>query len=145
LQATQGLGQTYGQQAGIEQQGLGQAMQAYGTVMPAMYQATNMPWENQLAAGQYMQNYNQQVLQGQIAQYNALQMQPWNALQMEAGILQGAGSLGGTQVTAQTPLQASLAQRLAGGALVGAGLGSAVPGLGTGLGAGVGALAGAFL
>jgi hypothetical protein len=145
LQATQGLGQTYGQQAGIEQQGLGQALQAYGTVMPAMYQATNIPWQNQLAAGQYMQNYNQQVLQGQIQQYNALQNYPWDQLARESAILSGAGSLGGTQVTAQTPLQASLTARLAGGALVGAGLGSAIPGLGTGLGAGVGALAGAFL
>jgi hypothetical protein len=144
LQATQGLGQTYGQEAGILQQGIGQGLQATGMI-PALGQAQYLPAEMALAGGQYMQDYNQQVLQGQIQQYNALQMQPWNALQMEAGILQGAGSLGGTQVTAQTPLQASLASRLAGGALVGAGLGSAVPGLGTGLGAAGGALAGAFL
>ena len=104
-----------------------------------------VPAQEQLAAGQYMQNYNQQVLQGQIDEYNAMQNYPWAQLQREAGILQGAGSLGGTSVTAQTPLQASLASRLAGGALVGAGLGSAVPGLGTGLGAAGGALAGAFL
>jgi hypothetical protein len=144
LQATQGLGQTYGQQAGIAQQGIGQAMQWAGAI-PGITQAAYIPSQQTLAGGQYMQNYNQQVLQGQIDQYNALQNYPWAQLQRESAILSGAGSLGGTSVTAQTPLQASLAQRLAGGALVGAGLGSAIPGLGTGLGAAGGALAGAFL
>jgi hypothetical protein len=144
LQATQGLGQTYGQQAGIAQQGLGQALQ-YAQGLGPLAQAQYLPYEMQTAAGQYMTNYAQQGLQGAIQQYNAQAMFPWENLQRENALLSGAGTLGGSTVTAQTPLQASLAQRLAGGALVGAGLGSAVPGLGTGLGAGVGALAGAFL
>jgi len=145
LQATQGLGQTYGQQAGIAQQGVGQALQWAGA-LPTIEQAPYIPSQQLLAGGQYMQNYNQQVLQGQIQEFNALQNAPWVPLQMESAILSGAGSLGGTQVTAQTPLQASLASRLAGGALAGAGLGSTFGGpLGAGLGAGAGALAGAFL
>jgi hypothetical protein len=144
LQATQGLGQTYGQQAGIAQQALGQAGQ-FAQMMPTIAQGAYLPAQEQLAAGQYLQNYAQQGLQGQIEEYNALQNYPWAQLQRESAILSGAGSLGGTTVTAQTPLQASLAQRLAGGALVGAGLGSAIPGLGTGLGALGGAAAGAFL
>jgi hypothetical protein len=144
LQATQGLGQTYGQQAGIAQQGLGQAAQWAGAIAP-IAQAGYIPAEQLLAGGQYMQNYNQQVLQGAIQQFNAQAMFPWEQLQRENALLSGAGTLGGSTVTAQTPLQASLAQRLAGGALVGAGLGSAIPGLGTGLGAAGGALAGAFL
>jgi hypothetical protein len=144
LQATQGLGQTYGQQAGIAQQGIGQAMQWAGAI-PGMAQAAYLAPEQLIAGGQYMQNYNQQALQGAIQQYNAQAMFPWEQLQRENALLSGAGTLGGTTVQAQTPLQASLAQRLAGGALVGAGLGSAIPGLGTGLGAAGGALAGAFL
>ena len=144
LQATQGAGQTYGQMAGIYQQGLGQSLQAMG-MMPNMMQAQYTPAQEQLAGGQYMQDYNQQVLQGQIAEYNAMQQYPWTQLQQEAGILQGAGTVGGQQVTAQTPLQASLAQRLMGGALVGGGLGSTLGPAGTAGGAGLGALAGAFL
>jgi len=144
LQATQGLGQTYGQQAGIAQQGLGQALQ-YAQGLGPLTQAQYIPWEMQVGAGQYLQDYAQQQLQGQIQEFNAAQNAPWVPLQMESAILSGAGSLGGTQVTAQTPLQASLASRLIGGSLAGAGLGSAIPGIGTGLGAGVGALAGAFL
>jgi len=144
LQATQGLGQTYGQQAGIAQQGLGQAYQ-YAQGLGNLANMQYIPYQNMLAGGQYIQNFAQQQLQGQIQEFNAAQNAPWVPLQMESAILSGAGSLGGTQVTAQTPLQASLASRLAGGALAGAGLGSAIPGIGTGLGAGVGALAGAFL
>ena len=70
LQATQGLGQTFGQAAGIQQQGIGQAMQGIG-LMPQLGQAQYLPSQEQLAAGQYMQNYNQQILQGQIQEYNA--------------------------------------------------------------------------
>jgi hypothetical protein len=144
LQASQGLGQTYGQQAGIMQQGIGQGIQAYN-MMPNFAQGAYVPSQMELAAGQYQQNFTQQQLQGAIQQFQANAMFPWEQLQRESALLSGAGSLGGTTVQAQTPLQASLAQRLAGGALVGAGLGSAIPGLGTGLGAGAGALAGAFL
>ena len=145
LQATQGLGQTYGQQAGIYQQGIGQGMQALQGMGP-LAQAAYTPGQMQLAAGQYLTDYGQQTLQGQIAQYNALQAYPWQQLQRESAILSGAGTLGGEQVTAMTPQQTSLMSRLAGGALVGGGLGTSIGGpVGGGLGAGIGALAGAFL
>ena len=80
LQATQGLGQTYGQEAGIAQQATGQGMQALG-MMPTIAQAEYLPSEQLLAAGQYMQNYNQQVLQGQIAEQQAMAQYPWTQLQ----------------------------------------------------------------
>ena len=143
LQATQGLGQTYGQMAGILQQGTGQAMTAMGMI-PGLAQAAYIPSTAEVSANQYMQDYAQQALQGQIAEYNAQQAYPWQQLQRESAIQSGAGTLGGTTVTAQTPLQAPLGQRFLGGALVGGSLGSAT-GLGALPGAGLGALAGAFL
>src|SRR5262245_51809371 len=144
LQATQGLGQTFGQMGGINQQALGQAM-GLEQLYPMLANAQYTPAQNWLAGGQYLQNFQQQQLQGQIQQYNAMQNYPWDQLARESAILAGAGNLGGTTVTAQTPLQASLGSRLAGGALLGGSLGSAIPGIGTGLGALGGAAAGAFM
>ena len=158
LAATGGLGQTYnmmgglaGQQAGLEAgiaglygQGLARAGQ-WAQAAPGFAQAQYQPYQNMMDIGQYMQSRAQQDLQGQIALYNAQQAYPWQQLEREAAILAGAGQLGGTTVTAQTPMQASLGSRLAGGALLGASLGSAIPGVGTGLGALGGAAAGSFL
>jgi hypothetical protein len=62
-----------------------------------------------------------------------------------AGVLSGAGGLGGTKITAQTPGQASTLQRLLGGGLAGAGLGSSFGPLGAGVGALGGAALGGFL
>src|SRR5215475_10340707 len=113
-QATSGLAQTGQTSAQIYQQGLGQ--------IPGLMQAEYLPAQQQLAVGQYYQDRAQQDLQGQIAAYNAQQAWPWQQLERESAIIGGAGQLGGTTVTSQTPVQAPLAQRLLGGALVGGGL-----------------------
>jgi hypothetical protein len=143
-QATQGLGQTMGQITGIGQAGLQQAGQ-FAQQMPGLMQGQYIPIQQQIAAGQYMQDRAQQELQGQIQQYNVQQAYPWQQLEREAAILAGAGQLGGTQVTAQTPQQAPALQRLLGGALVGGGLGSSLGPMGTLGGAGIGAGLGYFM
>ena len=114
--------------------------------MPGLAQAEYTPAQMALSGGQYAQDYAQQALQGQISEFNAAQMFPWQNLERFNAIMSGAGQLGGTQVTAMTPQQPSLMSRLAGGALVGGGLGSTIGGpVGAAGGAGLGALAGAFL
>jgi hypothetical protein len=142
--ATQGLGQTYGQIAGLGQGGM-QAAGQWAQNMPGFMQGQYLPAQQTLATGQYMQDRAQQELQGQIALYNAQQAYPWQQLERQAAIMAGAGQLGGTQVTAQTPQQAPTLQRLLGGALVGGGLGSSFGPVGTGLGALGGAGLGYFL
>jgi hypothetical protein len=144
LAATQGLGQTQGQIAGIGQSGLQLAGQ-FGQQIPGLMQAQYLPIQQQMAAGQYMQDRAQQDLAGQIQLWNAQNAYPWQQLEREAAILAGAGQLGGTQVTAQTPQQAPALQRLLGGALVGGGLGSAFGPVGTGVGALGGAGLGYFM
>src|SRR5262245_53313618 len=136
-QATSGLAQTGQTSAQIYQQGLG--------MVPQLMQAQYLPGQEQLGVGQYYQDRGQAELAGQIQQFNANQISPWNQLQRESAIIGGAGNLGGVTVTAQTPQQAPLAQRLLGGALVGGGLGSSMGPMGTVGGAGLGALAGGFL
>jgi hypothetical protein len=148
-QATSGLAQTGQTAADIYNRGLGMAG-TYSQLLPQLGQAqyaTQMGGAQAIQApGQFYTNYAQQALNNQIAQYNAQQAYPWQQLERESAILAGAGQLGGTTVTAQTPMQAPLAQRLLGGALVGGGLGSAIGGpFGAAGGAGLGALTGAFL
>jgi hypothetical protein len=131
--------------ADIYNRGLAMAGQYAGQI-PGYAQAQYAPYQQMANVGAYAQGRAQQDLQGQIALYNAQQAWPWQQLERESAILAGAGQLGGTTVTAQTPLQASLPQRLLGGALVGGGLGSTIGGpLGAGLGALGGAGIGAFL
>jgi hypothetical protein len=143
-QATGGLAQTYQQQAGLYNQGLQQAGQ-WAQAEPGFYQASLAPMQTELAAGDILGQRAQNDLNAQIAQYNAQQAYPWQQLEREAAILAGAGQLGGTQVTAQTPQQAPTLQRLLGGALVGGGLGSSFGPVGTGVGALGGAGLGYFL
>lgn len=143
--AQAGIGQ---QQANIGFQGLNQAGQ-WAQLLPQLWQqqmqTEYMPYQMQMGLGQFAQDRAQQELQGNISLYNAQQAADWQNLQRYAAILAGAGSLGGSTVTAQTPQQAPLAQRLLGGALVGGGLGSAFGPIGTGAGALGGGLLGGFL
>jgi hypothetical protein len=133
-----------GQLQSIYQGGLQTAGQ-WAQAEPGLFQASQAPSQLMLGAGQYMQDRAQQDLNAQIALYNAQQAYPWQELERNMAIMAGAGQLGGTTVTSQTPMQAGLTQRLLGGALVGGGLGSAIPGIGTGLGALGGGLLGGFL
>jgi hypothetical protein len=143
-QATGGLGQTYQAQAGLYNQGLQQAGQ-WAQAEPGLFQASLAPAQAVMGIGEYMQGRQQQDVNAQIALYNAQQAYPWQQLERESAILAGAGQLGGTQITAQTPQQAPTLQRLLGGALVGGGLGSSFGPVGTGVGALGGAGLGYFL
>jgi hypothetical protein len=143
-QATGGLGQTGASAADIYGRGLSQAGQ-YAQMIPGLAQAQYLPAQMQMGAGDWLQNYQQQALQGQIAEYNAVEAYPWQQLQRANAIFGGTGALGGTQITAATPQQAPALQRLLGGALVGGGLGSAFGPVGTGVGALGGAGLGYFM
>jgi hypothetical protein len=144
-QATSGLAQTGQTTADIYDRGLRMAGQ-WAQLAPGLQQAQYVPGQMSMAAGEYNAQRAQQALNDQINLWNAQQAYPWQQLQRESAILAGAGQLGGTTVTAQTPMQAPLGQRLLGGALVGGGLGSTIGGpFGAAGGAGLGALTGAFL
>jgi len=127
-------GGVYGGMADIYSRGLGQAGQ-FAQQIPGLMQAQYMPYQQQMGWGQYNQDRQQADLNAQIKLYNAQQAYPWEQLARESAIVGGAGGLGGTSVTAQTPQQAPALNRLLGGALVGGGLGSAFGPVGSGVGA----------
>lgn len=86
----------------------------------------------------YFGNLDQQNLTDQVNRWNFNQAQPWQQIQNENGILNGAMALNGS--TTQAP-GASLGRSLLGGAAGGAAMGTAImPGWGTAIGAGAGAL-----
>lgn len=86
----------------------------------------------------YLGNLDQQNLTDQVNRWNFNQAQPWQQLQNENGILNGAMALNGS--TTQAPGN-SLGRSLLGGAAGGAAMGTAImPGWGTAIGAGAGAL-----
>lgn len=141
LAATQGFGGVQQSLADLYGQGLQRAGQ-WSQLMPTL-QAAQFAGADKLAGyGEYMTQRAQQQLADQIKLYNAQQAYPWEQLARYSAISQGAGGLGGSQVTtAPGPQQPSLLQSGLGGALAGASLGSifGVPG------AGVGALGGGLL
>jgi hypothetical protein len=139
-QAQAGIGQ---QQANVYNQGLNTAAQWAGLIPNLWNAAQNLqyqPYQMQMGLGQYAQDRAQQQLAGGINYYNAQQAADWQNLQRYAGILAGAGQLGGTQVSTSTQ-SIPLSQRLLGGTLAGAGVGSIFGPVG----AGVGALGGGLL
>lgn len=149
------LAQDYQNRQQLRQQAAGSLADLYGTglqtagkfaqIAPTVMEASYLPAQHMADLGQFYTQYAQQALNDQIKQYNALQAYPWEQLQRYAGILSGAGSLGGTTVTTSPgPQNPSTLQRVLGGSLAGASLGSAIPGIGTGIGALGGGLLGLF-
>lgn len=162
LQGTSQLGQVFGQQGQVANQMgglLGQRAQMYGAqndlasqaaqragqwaqMMPTLDQAHLAPASAALGAGEYQRSIEQQNLDAARNLYTAQQAYPWEQLNREAGILSGAGQLGGTTVANVAQAQAPLLNRLLGGGLAGAGIGSAFGPVGAGIGAAGGGLLG---
>jgi hypothetical protein len=129
MQATGAMGDIYSQ--GLQR--AGQASQLIPTLDEARYGSA----AHLMDLGQQQRSYDQALLDQQLKIWNAQQALPWESLQRYAALAQGAGGLGGTQITSSPgATQPSSTQRILGGALAGAGLGSAIfPGVGTGIGA----------
>jgi hypothetical protein len=127
-------GDIYGQ--GLQR--AGQAAQLIPSLDQARYSNAGMLMD----LGQQQRSYDQALLDQQLKLHNAQQAQGWEGLQRYAALAQGAGGLGGTQITS-TPgaTQPSTMQRILGGGLAGAGMGSMFGPVG----AGVGALGGGLL
>lgn len=103
-------------------------------------------WNNlnqRASVGDYMDQYQQRLLDDQVNKFNQQQQQPWQQLQNYNQILNGAMSLNG-QTQNQSGGSGGLRSAL-GGAAGGAALGTAImPGWGTAIGAGAGALMSLF-
>jgi hypothetical protein len=134
MQATGAMGDIYGQ--GLQR--AGQAAQ----LIPQLDEARYAGAGHLMDLGQQTRAYEQAQLDQALKLWNAQQAQPWESLQRYAALAQGAGGLGGTQITS-TPgaTQPSTMQRVLGGGLAGAGMGSMFGPVG----AGVGALGGGLL
>jgi hypothetical protein len=134
MQATGAMGDIYGQ--GLQR--AGQAAQ----LIPALDEARYAGAGHLMDIGNMQRSYDQALLDQQLKLWNAQQAQGWEGLQRYAALAQGAGGLGGTQITS-TPgaTQPSTMQRILGGGLAGAGMGSMFGPVG----AGVGALGGGLL
>jgi hypothetical protein len=134
------LAQDYLQRQGmatdIYNQGLQRAGQA-SQLIPSLDQARFGNANAMLGLGSMQQGYDQALLDQQLKLWNAQQAYPWEQLSRYAALAQGAGGLGGQQVTTSPgATQPSQLQRILGGATAGAGIGTAIfPGIGTGVGA----------
>lgn len=135
-QATGSLADLYGQ--GLQRAG------QYSQLIPTLDQARFANAGTMMDLGQFYSGRSQADLNSQIQQYNATQAFPWENLARYNAIVQGAGGLGGSQVTGLTGVtqQPTTMQRLFGGAAAGAGIGGSFGGL---PGAGIGALGGGLL
>lgn len=135
-QATGSLADLYGQ--GLQRAG------QYSQLIPTLDEARFTNAGRLMDLGQFYSGRGQAGLNSQIQQYNAQQAFPWENLARYNAIVQGAGGLGGSQVTGLTGVtqQPTTMQRLFGGAAAGAGIGGSFGGL---PGAGIGALGGGLL
>ena len=133
--------QTAGSLANLYQSGLDTAGK-WGQLMPTLDQAQYAGAQQMQDIGNFYQGRANQDIANQVAVWNAQQAKQWENLQRYAGILSGAGGLGGTKVTTTTPAAPSLLQSVGGGALTGAGLGSIFGAPGAGIGAVGGGLLG---
>jgi hypothetical protein len=126
MQSTGGLADLYGQ--GLQRAG------QFSQFLPTIDQMRYAPNQRAMDVGNYYQNRAQGNLAGQISQYNAQQAYPWEQLARYNAIVQGAGGLGGSQISSIPVQQPSTMQRLFGGAAAGAGIGSAFGPAGTAVG-----------
>jgi hypothetical protein len=134
MQATGAMGDIYGQ--GLQR--AGQAAQ----LIPQLDEARYAGAGHLMDIGQQQRSYEQALLDQQLKQWNAGQARDWEQLARYAALAQGAGALGGTQITTSPgATQPSTLQRVLGGGLAGAGMGSMFGPVG----AGVGALGGGLL
>ena len=131
-----------GAQGDIYGQGLQRAGQA-AQLIPQLDEARYAGAGHLMDIGQQYRQYEQALLDQQLKLWNAQQAYPWENLQRYAALAQGAGGLGGTQITS-TPgaTQPSQLQRILGGALAGGGMGSMFGPVGMGVGAAGGGLLG---
>lgn len=133
--------QLYGQVSDIYGQGLQNAGR-WAQLAPTLEQARYMPAQMQMGLGQYMTDRAQAYLNDVQKYNNAWQAYPWEQLARANAITQGAGALGGTQISSSPITQPSTMQRILGGGLAGAGLGGSLFGA---PGAAVGAAGGGLL
>jgi len=135
MQATGAMGDIYGQ--GLQR--AGQAAQ----LTPALDEARYASSGHLQDVGNYMRGMDQANIDSALKLWNAQQAYPWEQLQRYSALAQGAGGLGGTQITS-TPgaTQPSTLQKILGGGLAGAGIGGSFGGP---AGAGIGALGGGLL
>jgi hypothetical protein len=133
--------QTAGSLANLYQSGQDTAGK-WAQLMPTLDEAQYAPSQHLQQVGDVFQQRDAQELANQVAVWNANQSRDWENLQRYAGILSGAGGLGGTKVTTTTPAAPSLLQSVGGGAVAGAGLGSIFGPAGAGIGAAGGGLLG---
>lgn len=124
-------------EGGLQRQG------QWAQVMPALDEARYANAGRLLGLGDMQRSYEQALIDQQVKLWNAQQARPWEQLARKAALVQGAGQLGGTQITTSPgATQPSTLQRLLGGGLAGAGLGASIGGA---PGAGIGAIGGGLL
>jgi hypothetical protein len=129
------MGDIYGQ--GLQR--AGQAAQ----LIPSLDEARYAGAGHLMDIGQMQRSQDQALLDQQLKLWNAQQSRSWEALQRYAALAQGAGGLGGTQITSSPgATQPSTMQRVLGGGLAGAGMGSMFGPVGAGIGAVGGGLLG---
>jgi hypothetical protein len=133
------LAQDYMQRQGMAADIYGQGLQRAGQasqLIPSLDEARYAGAGHLMDIGQQQRSYDQALLDQQLKLWNAQQAQPWENLQRYAALAQGAGGLGGTQITSSPgATQPSTTQRILGGGLAGAGLGSMFGPVGAGIGA----------
>jgi hypothetical protein len=116
----------------------------FSQLIPGLDEARFANSAKMMDLGQFYTNRTQADLNSTIAQYNAQQAYPFENLSRYNAIVQGAGGLGGSQITglSQAIQQPTTMQRLFGGAAAGAGIGGSFGGP---AGAGIGAASGGLL
>ncbi len=125
-----------------------QLMQGYGrlaAMAPGLNEMRYSDNRQLVDTGAALRGETQAENQSYIDQYNARQAAPRNALEWYSGIMNGAGSLGGSSTTTQNVPKGSAIGGILGGALAGGGMlaNSGNP-MAMGLGAGAGGLMGLF-
>jgi hypothetical protein len=106
-------------------QGGANAMGQWAQLEPSIEAQQYAPAKEMMGLGSMETGQQQALLDAARNYYNESQQMPWQALSNEAGIVSGAGSIGGTQVANTSQFTPNLWQRVLGGGLAGGGMGSA--------------------
>lgn len=115
--------------ANIGNQAANQAAQ-WAALSPNLYSQIYSPFERLASVGSVQEDLATRQLQDQISRFQQSQQAPYQSLANYAGLLGGAGQLGGTTNSKTTAPSTSPLIGGLGGALSGAGLAGAIPALG---------------